>query len=97
MPAGGEEDVAGLLEANQLQSLLGRNPNEMTGCVLASLLTGMADEVKVTLGAVKAEDSLAHYRHLEKLGIKPAALQVDGYFLPEDKQAGFKGKRAETT
>ena len=73
-----------------LQSLLGRNPNEMTGCVLASLLTGMSEEVKVTLGPVKSEDSLAHYNHLKNLAITPAALQVDGYFLPEEKQAKFK-------
>lgn len=78
------DSVQSLIESfdpNHLQSLLGRNPNEITGCVLACLLTGMAEEVKVTLGPVKSEDSLAHYRHLDKLGIQPGALGVDGYFL----------------
>ena len=84
------QDLTGDFNPAHLQSLLGRNPKEMTGCVLASLITGMAENVKVTLGPVKSEDSLAHYRHLEKLGIKPAALQVDGYFVPPEKQDQFK-------
>jgi hypothetical protein len=77
-------------DPNHLQSLLGRNPNEITGCVLACLLTGMAEEVKVTLGPVKSEDSLAHYKHLDKLGIQPGALGVDGYFLSSTIRDNFR-------
>jgi len=87
------DSVQNLTEAfdpNQLQSLLGRQPEEMTGCVLASLITGMTEGVKVTLGPVKSEDSLAHYRHLANLDIKEASLQVDGYFLCPDKQKSFR-------
>ena len=62
----------------------------MTGCVLASIFTGMDPEVRVTLGGLTGEDALAHYRFINSLGIDPARLQMGGYFLPDDVIQRFR-------
>lgn len=78
------EALAAGMEVGFLQFLAGRDRNEITGCILSSLLTGVTPEVKATLGPVGLEDSLAHYRHLENLGVEPAKLQMNGFFLPDN-------------
>ena len=93
LPAATKE-LAQDFDVSQLHALVGRDPMEMTGCVLVSLLTGMEPEIRVTLGNVTSEDSLAHYRHLDKLGISSARLQVDGYFLREESIAKFRERRS---
>ena len=60
-------------------TLAGRDGHEMTGCVLASIFTGMAPEVRVTLGALSGADALEHYRFLDQLG--PAFLSQGAIFL----------------
>ena len=52
----------------------------------------MSEDVKVTLGAVKSGDSLAHYQQLGKLGIQPGALGVDGYLLSQDQIDRFRSR-----
>jgi hypothetical protein len=87
------EDAAALAEGMEggfIQFLGKRDKNEITGCILVSLLTNTTDEVKPTLGPVSAEDALAHYRHLESLKVLPARLQMNGFFLPEDIVGRFK-------
>ena len=70
--------------------IAGRDGSEMTGCVLASIFTGMEPQVRVTLGALGGEDALAHYRFIESLGIGSARLQMGGYFLPGDVIRRFR-------
>ncbi|MFP6873560.1 MAG: amino acid adenylation domain-containing protein [Verrucomicrobiales bacterium] len=73
-----------------LRLIAGRDGREMTGCVLASIFTGMDPEVRVTLGGLTGEDALAHYRFINSLGIDPARLQMGGYFLPDDVIQRFR-------
>lgn len=87
-----DEEVEQLPESVQnafLHFLGSRDRREITGCVLVSLLTGQVPGVKPTLGRVGIEDALAHYQHLEKIGVQPAKLQMNGFFLPEEKVEEF--------
>ena len=83
-------DLIDQLGSDSLQLIAGRDGSEMTGCVLASIFTGMEPQVRVTLGALGGEDALAHYRFIESLGIGSARLQMGGYFLPGDVIRRFR-------
>ncbi|MDF1754990.1 MAG: amino acid adenylation domain-containing protein [Verrucomicrobiales bacterium] len=84
------EALAEGMEGGFFQFLGSRDKHEITGCVLVSLLTNATSKVKPTLGPVTAEDTVAHYKHLETLGVIPARLQMNGFFLPEDVVGRFK-------
>ena len=71
------------LENGFLRFLANRQPNEITGCVLVSLLTGGKEDVKSTLGPLEAGDAKVHYTNLVELGYGSAKLQMHGYFLTE--------------
>ena len=63
-----------------------------------SLLTGRNAAVKPTLGPLTNEDAVAHFQLLEELGIKPAKLQMSGFFLSEEKVKAFReGEKDATT
>ncbi len=94
------EDLDGLDEGAQtafLNFLGGRDRHEITGCVLASLVTGRKQGVDATTGPLDNADARAHYDYLVEFGAMPAKLQMNGYFLPEDRVAAFRegGSRAE--
>lgn len=80
------------LDPARLHALAGREAREITGCILASLVTGQEPDVRVTLGEVKPEDCLAHYQYLAKIEAKSAALQIDGYVLSEDHISKFRSE-----
>ena len=85
LPEAAEELAGGEgLQDGLMRFLASRDPDEITGCVLVSLLTNQKPEIKPTLAPVKIEDALAHYRHLTELGIQPARLQMSGWFVPEE-------------
>jgi amino acid adenylation domain-containing protein len=85
LPEAAEELAGGEgLQDGLMRFLASRDPHEITGCVLVSLLTNQKPEIKPTLGPVKIEDALAHYRYLTELGIQPARLQMSGWFVPEE-------------
>jgi len=88
LPEGVAEGNGALEET--VGALISRDPRELTGCVLASLITGINDQVRTTHGAVRAEDVLAHYRALDALDVGPAQLQMDGYFVAPRSIARFK-------
>ncbi|MCB1235640.1 MAG: amino acid adenylation domain-containing protein [Verrucomicrobiae bacterium] len=93
LPENAEEMAgSGGIEGGFLRFLAGRDPVEITGCVLVSLLTGRKETVKPTLGPLTVEDALAHYRYLNELGIGAARLQMHGYFLPEEAIEKVKGR-----
>lgn len=87
------EEVSEVVQTSFLKFLGSRDKNEITGCVLVSLLTGLGEGVDPTLGPLENGDALAHYQFLEKLGVKPAKLQMSGYFLSEEKVAAFREKK----
>ena len=90
------ENAAALAEGMEggfFQFLGSRDKQEINGCILVSLLTGATDEVKATLGPVTLEDALAHHHHLESLGVRPAKLQMRGYFLPEEAVEEFRKRK----
>ena len=83
------ETASEAAQTGLIRFLAGRDASEITGCVLVSLLTGQKPEVKATLGPLAVEDAAAHYAYLIELGIEPARLQMQGWFLPEDKVEAF--------
>jgi hypothetical protein len=91
LPAAAAGEVEGI-GAERLISMAGRDGNEMTGCVLASILTGLAPEVRVTLGEPSTADVLAHYQFIDKLGLEPARLQMAGYYLPGEAIERFRSQ-----
>ena len=91
------EELAEGMEGGFLQFLGSRDKREITGCVLVSLLTGAAKKVKATLGPLTLNDAKAHYKHLEKIGVTPAKLQMNGFFLPGDIVGRFKKKKPKRT
>ena len=90
------EDLDDAVQASFMKFLASRDKREITGCVLVSLLTG-AEGVEPTLGPLENEDALAHYEHLDKLGVKPARLQMGGFFLPEEGITFFRDRRSGTS
>lgn len=90
------EEVEDLDEGVQgafMKFLGSRDRHEITGCVLVSLLTGMKDGVKPTVGLLQNEDAVAHFEFLEEFGVIPARLQMTGYFLPEEGVKAFRESR----
>jgi len=70
-----------------------RDRHEITGCVLVSLLTGMKEGVKPTVGLLQNDDAVAHFEYLEEFGVIPARLQMTGYFLPDEGVKTFRESR----
>ncbi len=94
------DDLEGLDEGVQnafLNFLGGRDRHEITGCVLASLVTGQEENVKATTGPLENADARAHYDFLGKFGAVPAKLQMSGYFLPEEKVQAFRDATNRST
>lgn len=95
------EDLETLDESVQtafLNFLGSRDRHEITGCVLASLVTGRKDGVAPTSGPLENDDARAHYDYLGEFGAVPAKLQMAGYFLSEESVTTFRGggRRAST-
>ena len=62
-----------------------RDPFELTGCVLSSLLTARTEgDFTPTLGMAGLQDLLSHYHALTALDIRAARPQCDRYFIPEE-------------
>jgi hypothetical protein len=90
------EEVEDLDEGVQgafMKFLGSRDRHEITGCVLVSLLTGMKEGVKPTVGLLQNEDAVAHFGFLEEFGVIPARLQMTGYFLPDEGVKTFRESR----
>lgn len=91
------KDLEGLDEGVQtafLNFLGSRDRHEITGCVLASLVTGKAEGVVATVGPLENGDARAHYDYLTEFGAVPAKLQMSGFFLPEESINAFRdGKK----
>ncbi len=73
-----------------LRTMAGRDPREITGCILSSLLTGQRREIRPTLGPIELKDSVAHYKLINSLGMEAANPQSENYFIPPEAIARFK-------
>jgi acyl carrier protein len=60
-----------------------RDAQELTGCVLSSLLTARFGFTP-TLGLAGIKDLVSHYRGLQEMGFTAARPQCNNYFLPAD-------------
>ncbi len=83
------QQLSSLIDSRHISLLAGRDPKEITGCIVVSLLTNLQADVKPTLGPVSPEDVLAHYQFLAKRGFKPARLQMHRYFLDPQRIEEF--------
>ena len=86
------KELDGQFDARHVSLLAGRDAEEITGCIVVSLLTNMAKDVKPTLGPVEKEDVLAHYQFLAKEGFKTPRLQMQRYFLSPERVKKFAKK-----
>jgi hypothetical protein len=68
---------------------LRRNPHDITGCILSSLLSAHIEALPPTVGLVRLEDAVRHYRALVRRGFRAADLHCDGYELPPASVAAF--------
>ncbi len=89
------KEMSDELEPRHYSLLAGRDPNEITGCVLVALLTGMEPDIKPTLGPAEKADILAHYQFLAKQGFGPARLQIQRYVLDPERLANFRDRQDE--
>ena len=96
LPDGAGELFASL-GVDKVQRLAGRDPREITGCILSSLLTGHGPDIQTTIGPVEIEDSLAHYKLLEKLELEAARPQCEGFFIDSEIIESFKERDASST
>ena len=76
------EDVDESVQEAFSKFLASRDKNEITGCVLVSLLTGSNEALSSTVGPLEHKEAVAHYEALEEMGVTPAKLQMSGFFLP---------------
>ena len=60
----------------------------MTGCILASIFTEMDSGVGVTLGKFTGAEALSHYKFINGLGLGPARLQMQNYFVSDGGRNG---------
>lgn len=88
-------ELSNMVNGTHLSLLAGRAATEITGCIVVSLLTGMAAGVKATTGPVNDRDVFAHYQFLVKQGFKPARLQMQRFAPTEDQIASFRVKSRE--
>ncbi len=90
LPNGLEEFLDNNSGNSRLKALISRDPNEITGCILSSILTGMESEIRPTLGTVKLEDSIEHYNFLKANDLQAANLQCEHYRISEESVEKFK-------
>ncbi len=76
--------------AAQLQAILERDPFEITGCVLSSLLSSRFEHLEPTVGLIDGDTSLRHYETLVQLGFGAADLHCDDYVLAEESVGNFR-------
>ena len=88
--------LSSLIDNRHITLLAGRDPKEITGCIVVSLLTNLQKDVKPTQGPVSPEDVLAHYQFLAKRGFKPARLQMHRYFLDPKRISKFGKVKVKT-
>ena len=70
--------------------LANAHPHQITGCVLSSLLTAIDSNTPPTIGLVKGEDGLAHYRKLVELKFDAAGPLCANREITEDEIADFR-------
>jgi len=90
----GAEALAGLLPSG-LPGMPGvARADEITGCVLSSLLSTRFPDLGPTIGEVTLADSRRHYERLQALGFRGAPLHCEGFSLPAESVARFRSGAA---
>lgn len=69
------------------------DPANITGCVLSSLLSASFG-LPPTIGMIGVENALQHYHLLAELGFQGSQLHCEGYVLPQEAIAKFRGSFA---
>jgi hypothetical protein len=93
LPPGAEAVVARLGDAAFRRELT-RDPHELTGCILSSLLTDRHEGFGATVGLATLADLRSHYHGMKRLGITAARPQCGTYFVPDDVVDRFRDKFA---
>ncbi|NEP85167.1 MAG: amino acid adenylation protein [Okeania sp. SIO3B3] len=70
------------LERVFFRSLSGYNTNNITGCILSSLLSAQFPELEPTTRPVNGEISFTHYKQLVSFEIEAADLHCETYTIP---------------
>ena len=86
------EEMLEIINPEKMQSIIIRDSREMTGCILASIFTEMDSGVGVTLGKFTDAEALSHYKFINGLGLGPARLQMQSYFVTDEAVEKFRGQ-----
>jgi amino acid adenylation domain-containing protein len=73
-----------------------RDPHEITGCILSSLLSARFAELAPTLGLVDVPTCQRHYALLRQLGFEAAALHCQRAVVPGDTITSFRLRHGRT-
>ncbi|MCE9529721.1 MAG: type I polyketide synthase [Planctomycetes bacterium] len=93
LPRGSEDIIAAFGKDDFLHELI-RDPNELTACILSSLLTQKCEGFTATIGLASLADLQSHHRGLIRLGIEAARPQCGTYFVPDDVIRRFRSQFA---
>ncbi len=75
---------------SQKQATFNRNPANITGCVLSSLLSSRFEKIEPTVGIYEGQKSLLHYQTLTELKFDAADLHCGEYALDESSIQNFR-------
>jgi hypothetical protein len=81
------------MSKEETADFLGRQPRNITSCVLSGLLSARFDDFPTTLGPFALDTTLQHHRRLSELGFTAAPLLCEGRLLAEDVIANFRSRR----
>lgn len=81
------------LEQVFFRALSGYNTNNITGCILSSLLSARHPELEPTTWPVNGETSFTHYQQLASFEIEAADLHCDTYTIPTVSIEKFNEKK----
>lgn len=94
IPAG-MESVLAQCNFQQLPNEFSRDPYELSGSVLSSLLTSQFEDFQATVGLADLMDLRSHYHGLQRRGIGPSRPQFGTYFISDDVINQFRYRCAE--
>jgi len=75
---------------SQKQATFNRNPANITGCVLSSLLSSRLEKIEPTVGIYEGQKSILHYQTLTELNFDGADLHCGEYALDESSIQNFR-------
>lgn len=88
------EAVEARIPPEQFEAITAYKPFNIAGCVLSSILSTDAVGLEPTIGEIRVDTALQHYKRLEELGYGAAELHCNNYELSEERVRAFRENQA---